>query len=159
MKSWVEKANAEIVGKLSSGGRVVCGKVGAYYVVTCEPYHMAHVFRKDQVFFAIEKVKNNEQFTKTFEHLFDLAKTAKPENKIEETGAYYSGNGKTFLKELKGERGAVWANVSLLKDVSPYASFYQESKETTDKPVERLPILVIDSHGIPVRIVLPALKI
>lgn len=158
MKSWVEKANAEIVAKLSSGGGVVCGKIGAYYVVTCEPFHMAHVLQKDKVFFAIEKVKKNEQFSKTFEKLFDLAKTAQPENKIEATGAYYSRNGKVFLKEMKGKRGAVWADVSLLKDVSPYASFYQESKKTADKPVERLPILVIDSHGIPVRIVLPALK-
>lgn len=159
MKSWVEKANAEIVANLSGGKAVVSAKVGEYLIVTCEPFYMAHVFRENQVYFALEKTKPNAKFSKTFERLFDFEKTVKPENKIAETGAYYSKNGKWFLKEYKGDRGATWVNTKLLKDMPPFSTFYQEDKETAEKSVERLPILVIDAHNKPIRIMLPALKL
>ena len=145
MKSWVEKANAEIVAKLSGGKTVVSAKVGEYLIVTCEPFYMAHVFRENQVYFALEKTKPNSKLSKTFERLFDFEKTVKPENKIAETGAYYSENGKWFLKEYKGDRGAAWVNTKLLKDLPPYFTFFQEDAGTAKKAVERLPILAM--HG------------
>ena len=157
MKDWFEKANAEIVAKLSGGKSVVSATIGEYLIVTCEPFYMAHVFRENQVFFAVEKTKTNKKFAITFEGLLDLEKTTKQENKIVETGAYYSDNGKTFLKEYKGDRGAAWVNMKLLKDLPPYLTFFQEDAGTAKNAVERLPILAMYG-GKPIRIILPALK-
>ena len=157
MKTNVAIANEAIVKAMTVGKRVVWGKIGEFYIVTLEPFYMAYILREKEVYFSLDKAQRNGAFEKAFGNLLDLEKTVKEENRIRETGAYYSIDGRTFLKEFKSDRGAVWVNTKFLKD-AVCVSFYQESAETADKTTERLPVLVTDGAK-PARIILPALKL
>ena len=157
MKSWFERANEEIVKALSAGDDVVFGKTGEFYVVTIRPFYVAHILRDKQVFFALDKAKQNEKLAKMFCRLLNLENTVKDENRIKATGAYWSDNGRDFLKEYGGEKISVWLNAKFVKDLEPFAAFYQESAETAEANRDTLPVLAV-SNGRPARIILPARK-
>lgn len=156
MKNWVEKANVEIVGVLSGGGRVVYGNVGGFYVVTCEPFHVAHIFKENQIYFSLDKAKKNVDFEKTFSELLDIERTRNDKNRIAATGAYYSCDGKSFIKEYDNDRGTLWLNTKLLKGLE-FTGLYVESEETSKKDFSASPVLAI-CDGEPVRIILPTRK-
>lgn len=157
MKTWVEKANVEIVGVLSSGGRVVYANVGGFYLVTCEPFHIAHIFTEKQIYFSLDKARKNNEFKKTFAELLDIERTRNDKNHIAETGAYFSRDGKSFIKEYANTRGNLWLNTKLLKGLE-FAEFYVEAEETSKKDIGTLPVLAI-WDGEPVRIILPTIKL
>ena len=157
MKTWVERANEEIVKALTAGDDVVFGKTGEFYVVTIRPFCVAHILRDKQVFFALDKAKQNEKLAKMFSRLLNLENTVKDENRIKATGAYWSDNGRDFLKEYGGGENSVWLNAKYVKDLEPFVAFYQESAETAEANRNVLPVLAV-ANGRPARIILPARK-
>ena len=159
MKSYVEKANTDIVKALSTGDGVAFAKVGEYYVVTVRPFFVAHILKENQVFFAIDKVSRAEKLVGMFTNLLNIEKTVSAENRVTPTGTYFSAYGKDFLKEYGGENNKVWLNANFTKDIeSMFPTFYQESAETAgEKNREVLPVLAF-INGKPARIIVPARK-
>lgn len=158
MKTYAAKANESIVKAILSNKKVVGSKCGDFYIITIEPFHMAHLLTENQIYFNLDKIRKSVTLSENFKGLLVLDKTLKEENKLKETGAYYSSTGKDFIKEFSVNSHQVWVNVNYIKDIdSRCSSFYQESRETNEKNPEASPILIL-VHGMPSRIVLPVLK-
>lgn len=158
MKNYAAKANESIVKAILSNKKVVGSKCGDFYIITIEPFHMAHLLTENQIYFNLDKIRKSVTLSENFKSLLALDKTLKEENKLKETGAYYSSTGKDFIKEFSINSHHVWVNVNYTKDIdSRHSSFYQESCETNKKNPEASPVLIL-VHGVPSRIVLPVLK-
>ena len=100
----------------------------------------------------------SEKLSKMFFNLLNIENTVKDENRIKATGAYWSDNGREFLKEYGGEKNSVWLNAKHVKNLEPFAAFYQESAETAKADRNTLPVLAVLPNGRPARIIIPVRK-